>query len=178
MAGALVRVLFRQVSIERLQEELKTPSEALNELLHRLMMALLVRRVRMDQENDRTHVLEKTLGCRLDEALQLVQEINTMRLSRASLGCSTCLMPAKAIGPSGTPLPTEIPTPVKKLFFHNELCNAVERAPLKSLNTLNWNELIERAKLDLKEYREWCLTSPRIDAKEDEQPVAKRARQA
>lgn len=146
----------------------KEPDAALNEALEKILSALMDRknrRQRLDAAKRGT-VLRDSLGPCFEAAINLVEEIKALKLSRASIGCGACkdgACPSSQqpgvklnISPANSSiLPEVMPEPVKQLFFRNKLCWMVEKASISELVRADWCQLVKLAKNDLKAYRKW-----------------------
>jgi hypothetical protein len=68
-------------------------------------------------------------------------------------------------------LPTVIPSPSNQLFFHNQLVEVVEHTPIEALADQDWDSLIDQAKEDLHEYREWSEGEPEKQSQTKSSPI-------
>jgi len=151
---ALERVLVKRAATATE----KDPEKALDGALRELVLSLVARRIRRREHEvstaNRTETLKRLLGVSMfEEMMELAREIETIRLQRASLGCTSGKCLAENVGFRS--LPSVIPSPVKQLFFHNNLSRILHDAPLKALPDLDLKSLVDSAKRDLLEYKEW-----------------------
>ena len=127
-----------------------------------MFTALIDRRYRkQEKEQNRGLFLQELLGEeKFNHVLAAVQEIRTLRLNTASVGCinsSACIRAnnsgsMRLYHPS---LPRKIPDPVKNLFFRNRLVQAMDHAPMDKLSTLDWDDLLLEAQGHIQEYQTW-----------------------
>jgi hypothetical protein len=106
-----------------------------------------------------------------NEVMQLVQEIQTLKLERARIGCPSC---ATSASENVALLPQQpLPPPVRNLFFNTSLVSVVERATIQheaktasrkslgnnegtqSQSSALWDSLIQQARQHVQEYIEW-----------------------
>lgn len=156
-AAALERIICRQSMIASLQEQNADPSLAVDEGLKQIMLALMNRRQRRERQN-REQTLRVVLGHRFNAVMNLVREIGIARLGHASVGCSNgvCLRNKALIERPVLPrIARRMPSPVLRLFFRNQLCQAVEQCPLSRLAEQDWDAMFEEAKRDLNKYLMW-----------------------
>jgi hypothetical protein len=148
-AVALERIICRQSLVESFMKQHKAPKVAVDEGLKNILVSIMNRRLRQEYCNERELMLRQVLGDRFLSVMNLVHEIGMARLARASNGCGSGMC-SRLPG-----LASRMPTPVKRLFFHNELCHIVQKGPIAKLSEQNWDVLIEQAERDLEQYRLW-----------------------
>lgn len=170
-ARAMERAMFLNTPAILLRADYEDPEQALNEALRQLAMSVVRKQIRREgiqqDKFNRIEYLQKLLGQdKFKEATDLAREIESIRLQRASLGCTQ--KECKIVNETLQELPgTTIPSPVKQLFFNNRLYDVLLYTPLETLSELDLDGLIESAKEDLREYRDWSSScSPSNDGNE------------
>jgi len=172
MADALIRIFIKTRSVPMsvlFRKYRNDPSAAVNVALKTIAGILSKRRdaryAKRMLEESRMGRLEKALGSRsrYNEVLDLVGEISTLRYERAGATCNSreCRLRREQQDPSTQQrqekeIRETIPSPVRQLFFYNELDRVVTTADPATFRDLDWDGMIERARLEVAEYREWA----------------------
>lgn len=104
--------------------------------------------------------LKCALGSQFTEAMKVLREIQTLKLRQASMGCASDECRRQVCG--RLPLPANMPSPVRSLFFETDLVPAIAQAANLDKGraaTVNWSALIHQAKRNIDCYKEWCESS-------------------
>jgi len=136
-----------------------TDSKTLSSRIRLVTVALLRRRAKKNHKLTRGHVLKQVLGEeRCLEAAELVQEVKLLRLQRLARDCPKCKDEACSISNGKNPPfePQEsIPVPIRSLFFNTALVQAFETTPTERIPQLDWDTMMEEARLNVQTYEEW-----------------------
>ena len=104
-------------------------------------------------------MLKKVLGEeRCLEAAELVQEVKLLRLKRLARNCPGYKGKPGCISDGKNP-PLEkqesVPAPMRSLFFNTALVQAFETTPTERIPQLDWDTMMEEARLNVQTYEEW-----------------------
>mmetsp|Transcript_9199 Transcript_9199/g.21191 ORF Transcript_9199/g.21191 Transcript_9199/m.21191 type:complete len:233 (+) Transcript_9199:370-1068(+) len=153
-AQALERHLYKTApSFEAFADQ-----STLQSRLRLVTVALLRRKMRKAQRNERPAVLMRLMGPRnYKKAKDLVEEVRAMRLDRTSQSCPcSSTSPTCSLGGSSSIKAQEtLPEPLRRLFFGTHLVSAFGTAPVDKLASLDWPALMQQASENILRYRHW-----------------------
>lgn len=133
-----------------------------------MLASLLRRRMQKAQKISRKDVLRQHLGeggYRTVE--QLVHEVKTLRLERLSRDCAKCqrdgVCPIRP-GRNNPSFAGVVPVPVRALFFNTSLVQSFVSASIEKIPDLQWEAMIEEARINIQQYQDWESESSDFDA--------------
>jgi hypothetical protein len=163
MAVALEKVLYTTAN----EEEGHDP-DSLDHRLFKILDVLIQRRLRKEEEKeDREATLRRIIGEKMSlQVMSLVREVKSIRLARVAVACGSCqhgVCPTKSRESDFVDLPKheKMPDAVRNLFFNIRLVQVIEQMPTNRWKTVNWNEVVDEARLRVQEYNDWILTGMR-----------------
>lgn len=155
LAEALEQHLYKTAPSFREHADSKT----LGSRIRLVTVALLQRRAKKNQKLTRGDVLKQVLGKeRCLEAAELVQEVKMMRLQRLSRDCPNCNDGSFSISDGNNPIfeaQESVPVPVRSLFFNTALVQAFETTPPERIPQLEWETMMDEARLNVQNYKMW-----------------------
>jgi hypothetical protein len=156
----LQRLIFNFTPAAYFQAIYSDPCDGLNHALKQLSAVLrgrIARREDQRRHDARRFQLRSVLGSeRFKEVTEIVRSIKCLQLSKTACAC-----PSPVQSSPHCSVPTVIPCPANQLLFHNQLVEVFAHTPVEALADQDWDRLIDQAKEELQEYREWSEGAPR-----------------
>lgn len=130
--------------------------DSLKSRIRLVTVSLLRRRLKKRQQPTRDESLQQVLGVdRFNQVKNLVCEVKMLRLERLASECSSsfcCRQKRRDYTTLSSKSQETISWPLRCLFFKTTLVEAFESAPVNRIAELNWDAMMEEARLNIQSY--------------------------